>query len=203
MEFRLFYSSGTIALATLIALFECEAEFDIVKVDFKSAQQTQPEYLTVNPKGRVPALQTAEGMLTETLAILVYLAQAHSHKNLLPANTYEFAQLQSFNSYLASTVHVNHAHKRRGSRWAELESSFDDMRAKVPETMLASFELIQQEYLQGPWVMGQQYTVADAYLFTITGWLEGDGVPLEKLPKISDHYSRMQQRAAVQRALQV
>lgn len=199
---KLFYAPGTIATASLITLCECGAEFEALKVDFKTAQQGSQEYLTINPKGRVPALVTEQGILTETPAILVYLAQQFPQAQLVPNDTYAFAQLQSFNSYMASTVHVNHAHKLRGARWASQQTSFDDMRAKVAENMLASFDYIQQAYLSGPWVMGQQYTVADAYLFAIASWLEGDGVAMQQLPKISEHFERMQQRPAVQEVLQ-
>jgi glutathione S-transferase len=109
--------------------------------------------------------------------------------------------MQAFNSYLASTVHVNHAHKHRGARWATLESSFADMRAKVPETMAASFTLIERDFLKGPWVMGEAYTVADAYLFTVSRWLEGDGVDVNRFPRVAAHMRAMEQRPAVQAAL--
>lgn len=198
---KLFYFPGTIAQASLITLHECHAEFEAQVVDFQNAEQSKPEYLALNPKGRVPALVTDHGVLTETPAILVYLAQQYPEAALLPDRHFAFAQLQSFNSYLASTVHVNHAHKLRGSRWATEQSSFEDMRAKVSETMLASFQLIEQDYLQGDWVMGKQYTVADAYLFTIAGWLQGDGVDKRYLPKITAHVERMNARPAVQAAL--
>ena len=78
-----------------------------------------------------------------------------------------FAQVQSFNSYLCSTVHVAHAHKMRGYRWATEESSFADMKRMVPETMAACFALIERDMLKGPWVMGEQYTICDPYLFTL------------------------------------
>ena len=198
---KLFYSPGSVALASLITLHECQADFEVITMDFQQAEQSRPEYLAINPKGRVPALITEYGVLTETPAILVYLAQQYPQAKLLPELPFEFAQLQSFNSYLASTVHVNHAHKLRGSRWATLESSFEDMRAKVPETILASFQLIERDYLQGDWVMGDQYTVADAYLFTIASWLEGDGVEISNLPKIEAHRARMHARPAVKLAL--
>lgn len=189
-------------MASLITLHECQANFEVVTVDFQQAEQSKPEFLAVNSKGRVPALITEQGVLTETPAILVYLAQQFPQAKLLPELPFEFARLQSFNSYLASTVHVNHAHKLRGSRWASNDSSFEDMRAKVPETMLAAFQLIEQDYLQGDWVMGEQYTVADAYLFTMASWLEGDGVEISHLPKIVAHRERMHARAAVKMALQ-
>ncbi len=108
-----------------------------------------------------------------------------------------FAQAQSFNTYPCSTVHINHAHKMRGYRWAAEETSFADMKRKVPETMAASFGLIERDMLKGPWVMGEQYTVCDPYLFTLALWLEGDGVDLATLPKVAAHRKRMLERPAV------
>lgn len=199
---KLFYTPGTCALATRIALEEAGAEFEIVKVDFSKAEQRGPEYLKVNPKGRVPALVTEKGILTETPAILIYIAQTFPGANLAPLDdAFALAELQAFNSYIASTVHVNHAHGRRGARWANEQSSFDDMKAKVSETMAASMQLIERDFFEGPWVMGEQYTVADPYLFTMESWLKGDGVEIADFPILKDHFDRMSARHGVQRAM--
>jgi glutathione S-transferase len=202
MTLKFFYGPRTCALASRIALEEAGADYKPVKVDFASAEQTKPAYLAINPKGRVPALVTDRGVLTENVAILAFIAQSYPHRKLAPLDDpFAFAEMQAFNSYLASTVHVNHAHKHRGARWATLESSFADMRAKVPETMAASFTLIERDFLKGPWVMGEAYTVADAYLFTVSRWLEGDGVDVNRFPRVAAHMRAMEQRPAVQAAL--
>ena len=167
--FKLYYAPGTCALASHIALEEAGASYTAERLDFKNSQQTTPQYLAINPKGRVPALVTDRGTLTETPAILAYIAQSFPQARLMPDDPFAFAQAQSFNSYLCSTVHINHAHKMRGYRWAVEESSFADMKRKVPETMAACFALIERDMLKGPWVMGEQYTVCDPYLFTIGG----------------------------------
>ena len=127
----------------------------------------------------MPALVTDRGILTETPAILAFVAQSFPKAKLAPPDdAFAFAQAQSFNSYLCSTVHVAHAHKGRGYRWATEETSFADMKRKVPKSMAGAFALIERDMLKGPWVMGEQYTVCDAYLFTLARWLEGDGVDL-------------------------
>src|SRR6185503_15367417 len=147
------------------------------RLDLVAGDQKRPEYLKINPKARVPALVTDRGILTENPAILAYIAQTHSAKKLAPLNdAYAFGKIQAFNSYLCATVHVAHAHGRRGYRWADQQSSFDDMKHKVPETMTACFDLIEHEMLEGPWVAGADFSIADPYLFTLSSWLEGDGV---------------------------
>jgi glutathione S-transferase len=199
---KLFYAPGTCALASRIALEEAGADYEIARVNFAQNEQRSEDYLKINPKGRVPALVTDKGILTETPAILIYVAQAFPAAKLaMLDDAFEFARLQAFNSYIASTVHVNHAHGRRGARWANEQASFDDMKAKVSETMAASMRLIELDFFEGPWVMGEQYTVADPYLFTMSSWLEGDGVDINDLPIIKDHFERMRERPAVQRAL--
>jgi len=199
---KLYYATGTCALATYITLEEAGADYAAERLSFKTNQQNSPEYLAINPKGRVPALVTDRGVLTETPAMLAYLAQTFPKAKLAPLDDpFDFAQVQSFNSYLCSTVHINHAHKMRGARWASEESSFADMKAMIPKTMGACFALIEQKMYNGPWVMGEQYTICDPYLYTIAGWLEGDGVDLAPLPKVAAHRKRMSERPAVQKVL--
>ena len=84
-----------------------------------------------------------------------------------------------------------------GYRWAREESSFRDMTAKVVENETECFRRIEDEMLAGPWVMGAQHTVCDAYLFTLFGWLEDDGVDIRQFPKLRDHFARMEARPAV------
>ena len=107
----------------------------------------------------------------------------------------EIAQLHG------ATVHVAHAHKCRGYRWATQEASFADMKGMVPKSMGACFDLIEKQMLKGPWVMGETYTICDPYLFTLSGWLQGDSVDIATLPKVADHRKRMAERPAVRKVL--
>ena len=199
---KLFYAPGTCALAVHIALHEANAGHEAVRVDFATGQQRSAEYLAINPKGRVPALVTEAGVLSETPALLTYVAQRFPQAQLAPlSDPFAMARMQEFNSYLASTVHVAHAHGRRASRWADAPEAIADMQRKVPQTMAECFALIEQHYLQGPWVLGDTYSVADAYLFTLAGWLEGDGVDMQQFPKVAAHFQRTAQRPAVAKAL--
>lgn len=148
---KLYYATGTCALATYITLEEAGADYSAERLSFKDNQQNSPDYLAINPKGRVPALVTDRGVLTETPAMLAYIAQTFPKAKLAPLDDpFDFAEVQSFNSYLCSTVHINHAHKMRGARWATEESSFADMKAMVPKTMAACFKLIEQKMFRGP-----------------------------------------------------
>lgn len=200
----LYYSPGSCALASHIALADAGAPYTLERIDFGKGEQTEPEFLKINPKGRVPALITQDGILTETPAILAYIAQSYPAANLSPMNdAFAFAKAQEFNSYLSSTVHVNHAHRSRGKRWADDPEALEEMTRKVPETVLAAVQLIEDGMLKGPWVMGDTYTICDPYLYTISRWLGGDGIDAAKqLPRIAAHKARMEQREVVVRVIE-
>jgi glutathione S-transferase len=198
---KLFHAWGSCSLASLIALEEAGADYELAVMDTKAGDQRTPEYLHVNPKGRAPALVTPRGVLTETPAILSYIPETHPSAGLLPVDAWERAQAHAFNSYLCSTVHVAHAHKHRGYRWADDPAALAEMTRKVPEVEAACFQLIEDEMLAGPWVMGEAYSVCDGYLFTLAGWLEGDGIDIRRFPKVAKHSERVRARPAVRKVL--
>lgn len=194
----LYYATGTISIAAAIALEEAGLAYDTVRVDFKSAEQTKPDYLGINPKGRVPALALEDGtVVTETGAILDYIAALAPDAQLVPADPVQAAHMRGAMYYLASTMHVAHAHKMRGSRWASQQSSFDDMTAKVPQTMAACAAYVEAEILRGDYVLGQAFSIADPYLFVVCNWLEGDSVDVSLYPGIQTFMARMEQRTSV------
>ncbi len=197
----LYTAPKTCSLACAIALEEAHANYDLVKLDFPAGEQRSAAYLALNPKGRVPALATDKGVITEVLAIMAFVAQTHPKAQLAPNDPYLLAQVQSFNSYLASTVHVHHAHNRRGARWSDDPAVVEALKLKVPQNMTECFTLIENGMLKGPWVIGSQYTIADSYLFTIAGWLGGDHVDIANFPKVHDHHKRVAERPAVIRAM--
>ena len=189
---KLYYAPISCALASHIALEQAGASYEAVKVDLVNNDQRGPEYLRVNPKGRVPALVTERGVLTETPAILAFVAQSFPSANLAPlGDAYAFAEVQAFNSYLCSTVHVAHAHRMRGHRWVDDAAAIVAMQEKVPKSVGDCFDLIENEMLKGPWVMGDAYTISDIYLFTLARWMEGDGVDPDRFPKVKQHRERM------------
>ena len=200
----LYYAPHTCALATHIVLEEVGAAYTGKRIDFATNQQRSAEYLRINPKGRVPALVTDRGILTETPAMLVFVAQSHPKANLAPMDDpFLFAQIQSFNSWLCSHLHVAHAHRMRGHRWVDPEDTqaIAAMQRKVPQSVGESFALVEREMLKGPWVMGERYTICDPYLFTLAQWLEADGVDPAAIPRVIDHRRRIAERTTVKEAI--
>lgn len=199
---KLYYAADTCSLASHIALEEAGADYALARISFAQNEQRSPAYLAINPKGRVPAMVTDRGILTETPAMLVFIAQRFPHAHLAPLeDAFAFAEVQAFNSFLCSTLHVAHAHRMRGSRWADDEAAIAAMKRKVPDSVGACYELIERHMFRGPWAMGEAYTICDPYLFTIAQWMEGDGVDPARFPRVADHRRRIAERPAVRTAI--
>lgn len=190
--FTLHYSPGTISIAVAIGMQEVGAAYEAVKVDFKAGDQQSADYLAKNPKGRVPLLETPDGLMTETGALLEYVAPG-----LVPEGAAEQARMRELMYYLAGTMHVAHAHKMRGARWADAEASLADMKRKVPETIAASCAYLEETLALSPFAMGAALTCADPYLFMLLHWVPGDGVALENYPKLAEFYAMMQDRESI------
>jgi glutathione S-transferase len=202
MKPRFYYAPKTCALATHIVLEHIGVDYEGIKLDFRENQQRTKEYLAVNPKGRVPALVTDRGVITETPALLLYLAQTYPQAELAPlGDPFALAEMQAANSWFCSTVHVVHAHGPRGSRWSDDADAQQSMKAKVPQNMSDCFAWVESELLRGPWVMGANFTVADPYLFTMSSWLASDGVDIAKFPRVAEHYKRMLEMPAVRKVM--
>jgi len=195
---KLYYATGTISIAVVIALEEAGLPYDAIAVDFAAGAQSAPDYLALNPKGRVPALVLDDGtVLTETGALLDYVAALAPAARLTPDTATDAAHMRAVMYYLASTMHVAHAHKMRGTRWADKQSSIDDMRAKVPDTMRDCAAFVSSDCLRGDYVLGDAFSIADPYLFVVCTWLEGDGVDVTAFPEITGFMNRMDARKSV------
>jgi glutathione S-transferase len=201
---KLFYAPNACSLAPHIALAETGTAFETVRLDLKAGDQRSSEYLAVNPKGRVPALVTPRGTLTENPVILGWISQEYPGAKLKPeGDFYTYCEMQTFNLYLATTVHIAFAHLFRAERWADSEAAKAEMRAKVPSALAQVFTLVEERLSDGrSWVFGDQYTVADSYLYVFARWLERDGAGgAHRMPHTRAHRERMQARPAVQKVL--
>ena len=180
-----------------------EAKHRLHRIDFAKDEQKDAAYTALNPKARVPTLVTPEGRLTETPAILAYIAQTHAQARLAPEDPFAFGKLQEFNCFICATLHVAHAHRMRGHRWSDDPAAWEAMARFVPQSVGACWDYIEGHAFVGPHVMGEQYTVADPYLFTVSRWLETDGIDPARYPKVAAHRAMMAERPAVREALSV
>jgi glutathione S-transferase len=195
---KLYYSPGACALGSHIALEESGADFELSRVDLRQGEQKTPEYLAVNPVGSTPALVTDEGILTENLVIMGYIAQTHPEAKLADVkSSFWFGKMQAFNGYLASSLHpaVGKALFAR----PPLEG---EARDAAIEFAMSKYRMVEDTLFKGPWAMGDNYTVADGYLLVFTRWAKQAGLlDPARFPKLNDHLTRMQARPAVQRAM--
>ncbi|WP_322867804.1 glutathione S-transferase family protein [Aquicoccus sp. G2-2] len=196
---KLHFARNTVSAATAIALHEAGLDFELVPVDFANAAQTKPPFLALNPKGRVPVLETPEGPLTETGALLEWVAAQAPHAGLVPDDAFQAAKMREMMCYLGSTMHINHAHGMRGARWADDPAAHAAMAAKVNENMIACCAYVEPR-LAGPYVLGDGFSLADPYLFTVCTWLPGDHVDITQFPKLAAHHTVMKARRSVQTA---
>ena len=201
MTLKLYLAKQTIAYAVQLALEECGAAHELVWLDFAGGEQTRAPYGGINPKRRVPALVTPQGTLTETQAILGWLDTQFPVGGLMPGDPWQRARVDEMNLYLASTMHVAHAHKQRGSRWSDDPDAIQTMRDKVAANMAASAAYIDQDVLtdSGPWVLGDIWSAADIYLFTVCRWLARDKVDIADYPRLTAHHAAMLERPATAR----
>jgi glutathione S-transferase len=209
-ELKLFYSPGACSLAPHIALEEAGATFTPTLVDFKSSEQRSPAYLKINRKGRVPALSIGDWTLSECPAILQFIAQSHPEAKLWPTDVRVQAKCLEWMAWLSSGVHVTYAHVRRAERYATSEAALADVRAKGVVSTREIWGDVEARMAAlassgaGPWIAGDQFTVADAYVFVF--WMWGNGQHLgynmaQDFPAWTAHARRMAARPAVQRVL--
>lgn len=195
---KLYYSSGACALASHIAMEEAEADYEGVSIDLKTGQQKTPEYLAINPAGVTPALETDRGVITQNSAILTYVAQTHTDKDLAPLDdAFEAARFHAANGFFASSLHPS-----IGKVLFSRPPLTGDAKAEAAELALAKYRLVEGHLLEGPWVLGARWSLSDGYLSVFTRWARQAGMlDPAAFPKLNDHLDRVQARPAVQRAL--
>ncbi|MFK7835291.1 MAG: glutathione S-transferase family protein [Sulfitobacter sp.] len=201
MTLTLYYSKGSSALAAHILLEDAGAVYDAVEVSIPGAMHRRSAFKSINPKGRIPALRTPEGVLTENPAILEYIAASQPQAGLMPQGPYAQAQARSLCAYLCATVHVAFAHKQRAERWADKAASVEDMHCVAPRNMADCAAFLEADLALAPWAMGDTYSFCDPYLFLLGRWMSLLGMSLEGFPRLCAHRDAMLARPATQRAL--
>ena len=201
---ELFYSPGDCSLAPHIALEEAGAEFEAVLTSTRDGSVHKPEYLAVNPKGKVPALLTDEGVLTENPAILGWIARTYPPGGLAaPADGFAFWDMQAFNMFLSSTVHVAFNHWFKPEGWVADPAAAPIVKTRAGELIAKHFALIETRFADGrEWVHGH-HTASDGYLMVFSRWLTAMGAgDINSYPGIAAHRARVQARPAARRALE-
>lgn len=194
---KLYYKTGAGSLASRIVLEEIGVSYQSEKVDLKTKKtESGKDFRQINPKGAVPTLELDnKEILTEGAVILQYIADQHPDKKLVPKNgTIERYRLQEWLNYIATDIH-------KGFSPLFSATFNEDVKKEFRKNLTPKFDFLNERVNGKTFVMGGQFTVADAYLFTILGWSEHVGIDLIKWPKLAGYFETIQNRPAVQAAL--
>jgi glutathione S-transferase len=202
MMLTLYYAPGACSLASHIALEEAGADYRLQLVDFGKAEQRGEPYREINPQGRVPALAIeGDGVLTENVAILSYIAASYPAARLLPTEPLAYARALSLMAFFASSVHIAHAHVGRPERYVADESMFPAVREAGRQSFFTYLKDIDGRLAGRDW-LGEQYSVCDGYAFVFYLWGRRRELPMQELSAYTAHFLRVLKRPAVQRTLE-
>lgn len=193
---KLYYSAGACSLAPHIALRELGLPHTLVKVNTKTRQYDGGDYLGVNSKGYVPAIQLDNGeYLTEAAVILQYLADRKPESGFAPApGTMERYRFQEWLNFIATEIH-----KGFGPLWKP--DSTEDEKQRTRSRLGLRLDWLAAQLAGRDCVTGSTFTVADAYLFTVLNWGQWTGVDIGRWPVLKDYVARIASRPKVQEAL--
>jgi glutathione S-transferase len=198
---KLFYSPGACSLAAHVALEELGAPYEAVLVNVAQGDQRKPEFLALNPKGRVPFLVTEQGGLSESVAILTYLADRRPDLGLLPADPWSRAQALSFVTWCAGTVHgTAFAGVFRSARFADDETAHPAIKEKGTSDVRAHLATINERVTGRDYVM-DHFTIADLYPMIFRRWAARVGLDMGAYPALLAHAERIASRPAAARAI--
>jgi len=194
---KLYYSPGACSLSPHIVAREAGLAVDLVKVDLKARKLGEGgDYVAINGKGYVPALALDDGtLLTEGPAIVQYLADRNPDAGLAPANgTIERYRLQEWLNFLTSEVHKSFSPLFN-------PAAAEEWKQAARDNITRRFDWIAERLGPNAYLMGERFTVADAYLFTLLNWCQWTGVDLARWPALRDYHARVAARPKVQEAL--
>ena len=193
---KLFFSPGVCSLASHIVVRELNLSVDLVKVDLRTKQTANGEdFSLINKKGYVPALQFDDGsLLTEGVAILQYLADQKPESNLAPVNGgLARYKLQEWLTFINSEVHKSYSP-------LFYKDTPEQTRKACLEKLDLRHSFIAEHLANHNFLLGEQFTVADAYLFTTMTWAGFFNIDFAKWPALKDYFERIAARDSVQAA---
>ena len=194
---KLYFSPGACSLSPHIALREAGLGFDLEQVDLGTKKtKAGADFTQVNPKGMVPVLRLDDGAyLTEGPAIVQYIADKAPATGLAPANgTIERYRLQEWLNYITSELH-------KGFTPLFKANTPDDYKPIARENLVARFDYLNRHLANRQYLMGDRFTVADAYCFTVVSWSKYQNIALDRWPNLKAYADRVAARPKVQEAL--
>ncbi|WP_027147519.1 glutathione transferase GstA [Methylobacter marinus] len=195
---KLYYAPGACSLSPHIVLCEAELPFELIKVDLQEKKtETGEDFRTVNPNGYVPVLVLDDGrQLTEGPAIIQYIADQAPGKRLAPeAGTFERYNLQQWLNFISTELHKTYSPLFNANMPAEAKTLFR-------RTLASRFQWVADQVASQPYLLGSDFTVADAYLFVMLRWGKLMAIDISRWPPLVQYQNKIADRPAVKRALQ-
>ena len=203
MTLKLFYSPGACSLVSHIALEEAGADYEAVRVMLAQGEQLRTEYLAINPHARVPALATDEGVVTENIAILNYIADRFGAAGSVPrGDAMAAARCNALLGWFASSVHIAFAGIFRPARFSADEGVHGAIQQGGREAVERYFAEIENLIIGDGWLAGDAFTAADSYVLTFFRWGVRVGIGMDAFPKMAALTGRVLERPAVRRVLE-
>ena len=197
----LYFSPGACSMASHIGLEETGAPYQEKPTLLAKQEQKTEAYLKINPRGKVPALSVDGNVITENAAILTYLARRFPEKQLMPADPVEEARCIATMAWFSNIVHPSYQRYSRPERFAEGEAAQAAVKEMGRKSFWANFQEIDSLLRGKNWIMGDQYTVADAYALVFYGWGVRGGFPMNELSAYTAWKDRMLKRPTVRKIL--
>jgi glutathione S-transferase len=207
-SYRLYYSPGACSLAPHIALEELGIPYEATRVTIAEGLNTRPEYLAINPRGRVPALAFSDGqgekVLTEALAIMILLARQFPQAQLLPEDTDQFVRAVEWMGWLGSTLHQTGVRMvLRPDRFVSDPTVAEKVAERGREAVLSGMVDIESRLTGKAWALGEHYSLVDAYLLVFFRWGNRTGLPMRvQFPQFTRVMDGVRARPAVRRAVE-
>jgi glutathione S-transferase len=201
---KLYYSPGACSMASHILLHETGAKHQSDNVDMKTKKTASGEdFNQVNPKSQVPTLKTNDGqILTESAVVLQYISEQHPEKNLLPKwGTWERFKANEWLNYVATEIHKGMGILFAVDRMVAHPQGKEELRKSSVEAMGKKFDYLSKHLKENQFMLGQQFSAVDAYLFTILNWHGFLKVDMTKWPTLMGYMEKVKSRPSVQAAM--
>ncbi len=201
MSIKLYYAPGACSLVSHIAIEEVGVPYETQKLNLAEGDQRKPEYLRLNPRGRVPTLVVDGRVLTENVGILAYFGGGYPKAGLWPKKTWDQAKLLSTLAWLSNTVHPAYGHVARPARYVDGDDHQEAVKAKGRETFWGYMQEIDKLLEGHKWAIADQYTVADPYLLVFYRWANRAKMPVQDLKNYTALVQRVMARTAVKKVM--
>lgn len=199
--YKLYWAPDTGALAPQILLEEVGASYELIVLDYENSEETGADYLAINPRGQIPAMILPDSsVLTESAAIMLQIADSHADAGLLPPlASAERAQVYRWLIYAVANIYESDLRLYYSERYATDAACAEPVKQSARTYMNKSWDLLEAELGDGPFLLGERYSVIDPYLLMLAHWHEQPEILFARCPKLKRLCDTVRQRPAVER----